>query len=528
MVHTRFCALIWPCYPGRAPHPWRLVILLALAMVLPAATARGAEAPPAPAKVELWVLPARGLKSPERVLAQTLQGLANRRSANIWIGAGGVGAVILKQLRDEGAVIHNVANVWGLLRQFRGEVKGAIVYRLGQGSLNVATSLCGPMNAVAVDESLVERAKAAGLEIVYDARGQNDRQVHDSHAALFAKGLVVEQRREKYDFLRDFAVAHNAFTFDANDSATRIAWVKEFGPGTLVYGWGRNVEYPWVRDISRAGGAALPADYCVNLSALERLPVANLCPKARPAPAPVREGERIVAFILGDGDNIQWLTNNMALDRKYFGSEYRGKFAMTWELSPVLAAVAPRILKYYYDHATELDGFVAAGSPGYSYLHFEPDRKAAATQTAKYLRLSGLGDVAIINDNAGSMDNVRELIAQREVDAVLYKDFAPYNRRHGAVKWFGHKPCMAYRFLLWQRLKGGSIQEVADAVAKMPTSPGKDSGSYALINVHAWSFRDIGGPMEAVKRTIEALPPGTRVVTAGDLLTLMRDNLAPK
>ena len=63
---------------------------------------------------------------------------------------------------------------------------------------------------------------------------------------------------------------------------------------------------------------------------------------------------------------------------------------------------------------------------------------------------------------------------------------------------------------------------MADAVAHMPAAPDKDPASYALVNVHAWSFGDIGGPMEAVKRTIDALPPGTRVVTAGDLLTLMR------
>jgi len=218
---------VWASSPRAFLFSVGFVILIVLAFVFSASAARAAEVPPAPAKVEFYVLPARGLKSAERVLAQTLQGLVNRQSPRLWIDEGGLGAVILKQLREEGAVLHNAANVWDLVRQFRGAVRGAIVYQLGTDSLNVATSLCGPMNAVAVDESLLERAEA--------------------------EGLLVEQRRAKSDFLRDFAVAHNAFTFDAIDSATRTAWVQEFGPATLVYGWGRNVEYPWVKDISRGG-----------------------------------------------------------------------------------------------------------------------------------------------------------------------------------------------------------------------------------------------------------------------------------
>jgi hypothetical protein len=490
--------------------------------------ARSDEGRPTPAVIELCVLPARDLRSSERVLAQTLQGLANRRTARVWLEGGGLGTVLLQQLREEGTAVREVADVWDLVRRFPGEVKGAIVYRLNTPSLNVATSLCGPMNAVAVEESLLERAKAEGLAVVYDARGQDERLVYERHAALFARGLVVEQRPERSDFLRDYAVGRNAFTFDAGDRDTRTRWVKAFGPGALVFGWGRNVEHPWVVDVSRGGGAAVPADFCVNLSALERLPAEGLRPPARPAPPPAREGERIVAFVLTDGDNIQWLTNGMALDKKFFGSPHRGKFAMTWELSPLLAAVAPRVLKYYYDRATPRDGFVAAGAPGYSYLHFVPDRRTAARQTAEYLRRSGLDVAAIINDNGGSMDDVREVIAEEDVAAMLYKDFAPYHRRRGAVQWFGGKPCAAFRFVLWQGLKGGSIREVAEAVARMPASPRTDPGSYALVSVHAWSFRDIGGPLEAVKRTIDALPPGTRVVTAGDLLTLMRKHLHPQ
>jgi len=58
----------------------------------------------------------------------------------------------------------------------------------------------------------------------------------------------------------------------------------------------------------------------------------------------------------------------------------------------------------------------------------------------------------------------------------------------------------------------------------MPTQPKQSSDSYALVNVHAWSYGSIGGPIEAVRRVIEKLPPNTRVVTANQLIEILQRN----
>ena len=68
----------------------------------------------------------------------------------------------------------------------------------------------------------------------------------------------------------------------------------------------------------------------------------------------------------------------------------------------------------------------------------------------------------------------------------------------------------------------------ASGVAQMPAAPRTDEGSYALINVHAWSYRRDGGPMEAVRRTIGLLPPNTRLVTADQLIALLRKSFGKK
>jgi len=122
------------------------------------------------------------------------------------------------------------------------------------------------------------------------------------------------------------------------------------------------------------------------------------------------------------------------------------------------------------------------------------------------------------------MTQTSELLDQPEVMGVLYKDYAPYNLRQGDIFWRNGKPCISYRYLLWEPDYDKSPEGVAAAIATLPSSPLTDPNSYAIINVHAWSFGSIGGPMEAVKQTIDLLPPNTRVVTAEELIILLRNN----
>jgi hypothetical protein len=116
------------------------------------------------------------------------------------------------------------------------------------------------------------------------------------------------------------------------------------------------------------------------------------------------------------------------------------------------------------------------------------------------------------------------LLARPEITGVGYKDYAPYNAKEGRITWHEGKPCVSYRYLLWDPLYKHSPEGVAEAIVGLPTSPQTDMDSYALTNVHAWSFRGIGGPMEAVARTTELLPPKTRVAPAEELVVLLREN----
>src|SRR5262249_55365078 len=297
---------------------------------------------------DMWVIPFSA-PAAELVLAQSLQGLTGQDFPRLWLDKHGVmSSVVLQQLQDEGTTIHRADTVWELPGGFWAAADGAIVDSLAvPHSLNVAISLAGPWNALAVDESLVPQVQAKGIEIMYDARGETEDTIFDDYPGLFTPGVAVEQTEDEPAYLRDFAIQNRAFTYYGFDSTFRQRVAAALGPGATIFGWWPS-EYAGIRDFSVSGGQGVAADWCVNLSGLSRLPV-DIPERVHTPADPAEEGQRIVAFVLSDGDNIQWLTGGMPLDPKYYASPRRGQFVMNWEVSPLLAAVAPRVLRYFFD-----------------------------------------------------------------------------------------------------------------------------------------------------------------------------------
>jgi len=470
----------------------------------------------------IYIIDHARLSPSEQAFAVTLQGLANTREARVWMrtGPGSLSAIVEKELRSEGVDFVETPTIWELWRRLRGEVKGGILYRAGTESLSVATALCGLLQAVAVEESLREKATEAGLTILRDVRMDDDRKTLAQYRDRFTRGILIEQALDKSGHLRDFAVARRAFTFSAGkDSAFRTEVVRTLGPNALVYGWGPD-EYQWVNDLSRANASGVAADWSQNLSALQHIPASKLRRPRRPLPED-EANVHYVSFVLSDGDNIQWLGGGFPGDTKFWASPLRGTFPMTWEIAPILSEVAPRALSHLYATAKPTDGFVTgAGLPGYTFPHLQTDRTALAKQTAPVMRKADVTIGSVLNANEGDLRDTIPLLEIPEMDGILYKDYSPYNRRKGEILWHRGKPCISYRCLLWNGLM--EPEDVAREIRTLPASPRTDPQSYTFVNVHAWSYGAIGGPLEAVRRAIALLPAHARVVTADQAISLMR------
>lgn len=476
---------------------------------------------------ELWVVDANGLKGPENALLASIQGVLNRTSAVVWVKGPGMNARILEDLRDEGWVLREVRGPWSVLREHRAAFAGLIIGQVGTESLNRATTLAGLTNALVADPSLVERLMAEGWPVLADARSRSTSDVWSETRARVARGVMIHQDPSKTLHLRDLAMSLGAWTVHEEPAAERTHQVQALGPNTRVYGWGRD-ELEFVREVSQGGGAVIPADWSLNLSALRHLP-AKWPVRSRPVKPRVRSsGERVVAFVVSDGDNLQWVGGRFVDDAGFWASPHRGRFPVTWEMPPEAWVMAPRILGKILGMASPNDDFIAGPSGhGYLFPSHLPDRAMAAAETARAVARVDWPLVTLLNAGGGQ-DSAKDWLERPEIRGVLYKDYAPYNRGRGAVHWHRGKPGVSYRHLLWeQKDRSGVLRPdwlpagVARAVERQ--SSGADAGSeaYALVNVHAWSFRDSGGPMGAIRRTIDALPPRVRVVTATEFFELL-------
>jgi len=461
----------------------------------------------------------------EQALGLTLQGLANRKHAQVWVADDGMQAAILDDLHKAGTRLLSVASPWDVLPLFSPRPKG-VLYRADNGGLPIAISLCAIHQAVAIEESLQADAAAHGVEIAIDARTWDDARLWREHQRDFARGIIVEQDPAKSGHLLDLAIARGAYTTYGRDDAAMTARVRDLGPDTIVYGWGSD-EHQIITRVSVGGGTYAPADWSRNLSALQHLRITIPEPPAPLPLVPLHAGERVVAFVMSDGDNLQFLGGPFLTSAGHWGSPLRGQFTMTWEMQPLLATVAPRILAKLYAGAHRgaiMDDVITGPSgAGYCFPAALPSRQHFAEITATHLKASHLHLVSVLN-SGGDLTQTSELLEQPDVLGVIYKDYESYNAKHGALWWHQGKPCLSYRFLLWEGLAGQNPEAVAAAIGELPASPLTDPASYILINVHAWSYRQNGGPMAAVQRTIALLPAQTRVVSATEMIMQMRQH----
>jgi hypothetical protein len=446
---------------------------------------------------------------------------------------------MVDHFRTSGNKIISIDTPWDLLYQFKDRVAGAILYNHGNDSINVATSLCGPLNSIAVTESLITHLKNVQIPILKDVRDYNEKRAFDEFKHLCSKQYLVEQEEKKHIYLRDFAVANNAFTYYGINEDFRKEIAEYFGSDALIFGWGDD-EYRWVRDISKKNQAGVPANWSRNLSVMQSMKV-DITKRPKRYPEPVKEGERIVAFVMTDGDNVQWMAGGFISNYGFWANRHRGNFNMTWEMAPTMIDVASMGLDHFYKTASSgqfIDDFVVGPSGGaYCFPALRSDNKDYAADTAALMTRSDMSIMTIL-DSSDNLESSKEFLERDEVMGVLFKEFSPYHKFKGQIYWHKGKPAISYTHVLWEPDYDKSPEGVAKAIAKMPASPATNQNSYALINVHAWSygndagplqslkrtFGDIGGPMEAVKKTIDLLPENTRIVTAQEMIILLRNN----
>jgi len=459
----------------------------------------------------------------------TLQGIAARRSATqIFIDDGNGDSIWKNHLRDTYGIPYSTAvSPAALLTQFAQQVDGYILYDLtaNSNSINAATSLCGPNNAIAVDASIESTVRSCGVtNRIADVRTWNDGLVWTNCNSAFSRNVVIEQVTSIVSQLRDYATLANAYTFFVGNTPFRTFIMSWMNPDSACLGWGdpSRGESVFVSDGSSNGVYTCAADFARNLSILSGIRDDSL--RQRTYTPPVSETNvHYVAFFLSDGDNVEI---NLGTEPLPYSDPQRGSFSMGWALSPTLVDLAPSVMRWYYDNASNSPAgqdFFVAGTSGSGY--FYPSLFPPADLSLQLTRLNDQMiradmNIAQINDfDFNRLDLWNKYLSQPAIDALMFQNYNNYSAENGAVLFAANgKPIVSVR----DTYSAGEDADLISEIDALPRDPSTPDG-YNLVEV-IFATATPGD----IYRVITNLPPDVRVVSLDDFVRLIRDNIGRK
>ncbi len=403
----------------------RLAVFFGLLGVV-AVQAAGAAAGSAPSRPRLtYVLNVRSASASDRLLAASLQGIANHQPVGPrvflianpwdeeWLSYAG---------RIEPSEIVDVETPADLYARLRGIVKGQVLYDPASPyTIDLATTAAGLRDLVISDVDL-------GIPTLYDLRGRFS-------SANDAYGWAITELLPKCDraaaallppdsiLMRDFAIAKRLFVFSAPGSSSDSAFnsvLFHLPPGTAIYGSAGGI----ADSLSRTSHFLVPAAQAANLSYLSAVE------SGRPfhqhlgyleATAP-----RYLTLILDCSDLDFALTTMPDL----WQAPQRGSVPLGWAIPAALAdAAAPVARRFYADaYWSGMDQFVlgpsgagrldlSAASAPYSFYR-------ATRQAGMALDTSGCLFDAAGMSATGAGENVSQFIAETGMRGVFLTGLA--------------------------------------------------------------------------------------------------------
>ncbi|HIU81423.1 MAG TPA: hypothetical protein IAB11_02920 [Candidatus Ornithoclostridium faecavium] len=493
----------------------------------------------------VYAIKTSGLTVPETEMVVSLQGIVAKESAAIFVDSDEESEDWLEYAAEKyGFITRYVADPWELLDMFASSIDGEkyVLYNshgdedtnIFDQTVNYATTVSGAERWLMIPASLEEDAIEHGLTLGKDVRGSNTADIFNEYKDRLTKKLLIHQSPLKWE-LRDYAIAASAMCFysdyyDGSDVKDDIlSWADENVP---ILGWTEN-EVNFVESNSIHSKITVAADWSSNLSLYSSFDQQETYEQINyECKTPETENKHYVAIVMSDGDNLQWMDNGFATDSKYYGSQYRGDFPMTWTMAPSMTDLAPHILSYLYENASSNDEFIA-GPSGVGYVnatHYNSDALAGyAALTASYMKETGLSYLNLLDSNVDR--NVLGEFAKYDcIKGGVWSVGEKYIEGEGGVYWAEDKPFVCVRETLW-RIAGddvsnsyyGFVERVAQRINNYKVDPYSIEG-YTVVVAHAWSI----GTMDYVSRFVEALDEDVEVVTLGQLLNLVTENVEHK
>lgn len=435
---------------------------------------------------------------------------------------------------------------WALVQRLKddGVVKGYILYdderRDGNASANVATSLAGPMRGILVDLTLEDRAKTMGLTMLADARGKDTRWLLDNHRDKFNRKTIAFQN-PRVAQLRDYTIAHDVLVVygDGPVEKEALAWIEPLSP---VLGWNRGDEGANAKMFSQYGHFNTATDWSLNLPLLSA-GAAQASPARYADPASLPESDKPgVAFVMSDGDNVQWMTQNFFADSppRYWQNPAKGDFPYTWTLCIAnMRQVAPDLLRYSAE-SLPASATVAEFGGGYyfpdAFGDLREDKGLLAEQARRTwanMQATNVDVLCLIFDELKSEKARAAMRTYADnmpgLKGILAMDYYPYSQGEGEVFWIERKngdplPVATARYELRTDFKLPTVGGVDEIVRLL----NERALAQQWIVQHAWSSFETPGNaghkvtgLEGSAWAIERLRDKFQIVTVQEMFKRM-------
>lgn len=365
-----------------------------------------------------WVGVQRNQSADEMVLFASLKGIVNLTQPRIFSYEGDAFAEgPYTWLQSLGLGWTEYGNKWDLIGKYRNEISGIIVYDNAQpDTINYATTVAASRKALVASPGLVSRLTSApyNFPILVDYRGQfsskisvYQRMYNELWPTLTRRLLIGLNPNIHRAAFREYAVAVGAATIWLDpkipeEKTLLDSFLSSMQPGAVYMGWWPE-EGPGVEAGSRWGISTVASDWASNITMHSGMP-RTVTPKPMPA-KPALQNKIYVAFILSDGDNLQYVEHLM---RKLWNNPDRGRVPMGWTLSPAMIDAMPAALNYYWQTSTTNDALISGPSGyGYIYPNFVPNDnqlRQFIARTEEYNKRAGFRVVTIWNTITGGID----------------------------------------------------------------------------------------------------------------------------
>jgi len=481
---------------------------------------------------KLYVINDWGWTESKRFTTITLQGLIARYGKGMIYNESGAGHLIwIDDLVNNNYVTEDKSfydDFEGLVTFFKDAFDGYILCDLKDNSSNVAVSLCSKMNAIAVNPDNVALMESLNKPMLLDVRGKDENWLLTSeYINDLSKDVACLQNEDKCMFLSDYAVFSNAFQFydqDINSPIINDAFSR-MDSNKIVLGWGPDEEHT-IRKVSENSLYMNAADWTENIPVLSNFEV-QLQQHTYTTDINDENNVHTVCFLVSDGDNYDWLLNEFYAKPEAYGSPNRGKVSIGWTISPAMCELAPTVMQFFYDKATntpEVKDFFIGSSSGIGYMNPDifPDLQSSVELTNAFFAKADLNILNIIGTQYREEDMMK-FLSQDNIDAIFYYDYANYAGRKGAIYIVNDKPVVTARYRMWDGFDDAA--SVAEKLNKQSTDAYSSDG-YSLIAVHSWSFNNY--VVDEINSCVSQLNDNIIVVTPDEFIKRIKKKLGLK